>query len=69
MNILTKGVSQKFFATKVLNQSQGSLSDYLSKVPSEMPKTHSQATWVTLDAFFKSPNQQEGLISEFKKGN
>ena len=67
--LLAKGVSQKFFATKILNRSQRSLSDYISKAPSEMPKTHGRAIWMTLDDFLKSPNQQEGLISEFKRGN
>ena len=45
--ILAKGVSQKFFAAKILNRSQGSLSDYISKAPSEMPKTHGRTIWMT----------------------
>lgn len=38
-----KGIPHHLFSEKVLNRSQGSLSDYLSKAPTEMPKTHSRA--------------------------
>lgn len=67
--LLNRGLSQRFFASKVLNRSQGSFSDYLPKAPSEMPKTHGRAVWLTLDAFLKSSTQQEELVSEFKRGN
>lgn len=40
-----KGIPQHLFAKKVLNRSQGSFSNYLSKAPVEMPRMHSRAIW------------------------
>ena len=57
-----KGIPQRLFAEKVLNRSQGSFSDYLSKAPAEMPKTHSRAIWVKLKEFLESQEQQQELM-------
>lgn len=65
--LLTKGVSQTFFAKRVVNRSQGSFSDYITKAPNELPKTHGRAIWVTLNAFLNDPKQQAALIDEYKK--
>ena len=67
--LLNKGISQRLFASKILNRSQRSLSDYLSKPPDQMPKTHGRVIWLTLDEFLKSKSQQDALVSEFKTGN
>lgn len=66
--LLTKGVSQTFFAKRVVNRSQGSFSDYITKAPNELPKTHGRGIWVTLNAFLNDPKQQAALIDEYKKG-
>lgn len=57
-----KGIPQRLFAEKVLNRSQGSFSDYLSKPPEEMPKTHSRAVWFKLKEFLESQEQQQELL-------
>jgi len=57
-----KGIPQRLFAEKVLNRSQGSFSDYLSKAPTEMPKTHSRAIWSKLKEFLESEEQQQELM-------
>ena len=62
-------ISQRFFVSKVVNRSQGSLSDFLSKAPNHMPKTHARAIRLKLDESLKCPRQQEDLLSEFKKGS
>ncbi|CAH3139104.1 unnamed protein product [Porites lobata] len=62
-----KRVSQTFFAKRVVNRSQGSFSDYITKAPNELPKTHGRAIWVTLNAFLNDPKQQAALIDEYKK--
>ena len=62
-----KGIPQRLFAEKVLNRSQGTFSDYLSKAPAEMPKTHSRAIWVKLQQFLESEEQQQELLAEMKK--
>ena len=67
--LLNKGVLQRLFASKILSRSQGSLSDYLSKPPDQMPKTHGRVIWLTLDEVLKSKSQQDALVSEFKTGN
>lgn len=69
IKMAVKGISQRLFASRILNRSQGSLSDYLSKPPDQMPKTHGRAIWLTLDEFLQSKTQQDALVSEFKKGN
>lgn len=63
-NLLSvKGIPQPLFAKKVLNRSQGSFSDYLSKAPAEMPKMHSRAIWIKME-FLESQEQQQELILE-----
>lgn len=57
-----KGISQRLFAEKVLNRSQGSFSDYLSMAPAEMPKRHSRAIWFKLREFLESQEQQQELM-------
>lgn len=64
----SKGVSQTFFAKTVLNRSQGSFSDYLTKAPNELPTTHGRAIWFTLSDFLNDPKRQVAVISEYKKG-
>ena len=51
-----KGIPQRLFAEKVLNRSQGSFSDYLSKAPAEIPKTHSRIIWVRLKDSWRARN-------------
>ena len=46
-------VPQKVFAEKILHRSQGSFSDYMSKAPSTMPKTHGRAVWQEVNDFLK----------------
>lgn len=62
------GISQKYFAAKVLNRSQGSFSDYVTKAPSEMPKTHGRAIWLRLHQFLQNEDEQEDLRKQIKKG-
>jgi len=61
-------VSQTFFAKTVLNRSQGSFSDYLTKVPKELLTTHGRAIWFTLNDFLNDPKKQDLVISEYKEG-
>ena len=61
-----KGIAQRLFAEKVLNRSQGSFSNYLSKDPAEMPKTHSWAIWFKLKDFLESQEQQQELMQIMK---
>ena len=51
-----KGIPQRLFAEKVLKRSQGSFSDYLSKAPAEIPKTHSRIIWVKLKDSWSAKN-------------
>ena len=68
-NLLSlKGIPQRLFAEKVLNRSQGSFSDYLTKAPAEMPKTHSRAIWIKMKEFLESQEQQQELM-EMKRSN
>jgi len=62
------GISQKYFADKDLNRSQGSFSDYMTKAPPEMPKTHGRAIWLCLNQFLNSEDEQEDLRKQIKKG-
>ena len=64
-----KGIPQGLFAKKVLNRSQGSFSNYLSKAPTEIPKTHSQAIWVKLKEFLESQEQQQELMEMKRSQN
>ena len=64
-----KGIPQGLFAKKVLNRSQGSFSNYLSKAPTEIPKTHSQAIWVKLKEFLESQEQQQELMEMARNKN
>ena len=57
-----KGIPQCLFAEKVQNRSQESFSDYLSKAPTEMPKTHTWAIWSKLKEFLESEEQQQELM-------
>ena len=63
-----KGIPQRFFAERVLNRSQGSFSDYLSKPPTVMPKTHSRAIWLKLKQFLENEEERKELIIELNKG-
>ena len=64
-----EGIPQGLFAKKVLNRSQGSFSNYLSKAPTEIPKTHSQAIWVKLKEFLESQEQQQELMEMKRSQN
>ena len=64
-----KGIPQRLFAEKVLNRSQGSFSDYLSKAPEEIPKTHSRIIWVKLKEFLESQEQQQELMEMARSKN
>ena len=64
-----KGIPQRLFAEKVLNRSQGSFSDYLSKAPAEIPKTHSRTIWVKLKEFLESQEQQPELMEMNRSKN
>ena len=64
-----KGIPQRLFAEKVLNRSQGSFSDYLSKAPAEIPKTHSRIIWVKLKEFLESQEQQQELMEMARSKN
>lgn len=61
-------ISQKYFAANVLNRSQGSFSDYVTKAPPKMPKTHGRAIWLRLNQFIQSEDEQEDLRQQIKKG-
>ena len=61
-----KGIPQRLFAEKVLKRSQGSFSDYLSKAPAEIPKTHSRIIWVKLK---ESQEQQQELMEMARSKN
>ena len=62
------GIPQKYFAAKVLNRSQGSFSDYVTKSPSEMPKIHDRAIWLRLHQFLQNEDGQEDLWKQINKG-
>ena len=64
-----KGIPQRLFAEKVLNRSQGSFSDYLSKAPAEIPKTYSRIIWVKLKEFLESQEQQQELMEMKRSQN
>ena len=64
-----KGIPQRLFAEKVLNGSQGSFSDYLSKAPAEIPKTYSRIIWVKLKEFLESQEQQQKLMEMARSKN
>ena len=59
---------EKYFAEKVLNRSQGSFSDYLTKAPPTMPKSHSHGIWQRLQQFLESEEEQEELREQFREG-
>ena len=59
---------EKYFAEKVLNRSQGSFSDYLTKAPPTMPKSHSHGIWQRLQQFLESEEEQEELQEQFREG-
>ena len=59
---------EKYFAEKVLNRSQGSFSDYLTKAPPTMPKSHSHGIWQRLQQFLESEEEQEELREQFRQG-
>ena len=59
---------EKYFAEKVLNWSQGSFSDYLTKAPPTMPKSHSHGIWQRLQQFLESEEEQEELREQFREG-
>ena len=61
-------VPQKYFAEKVLNRSQGSFSDYLTKAPPTMPKSHGRGIWQRLQDFLESEEQQKELREQFREG-
>lgn len=61
-------VPQKVFAEKILHRSQGSFSDYMSKAPSTMPKTHGRAVWQELNDFLQSEEKQEELLQQLREG-
>ena len=61
-------VSQKYFAEKVLNRSQGSFSDYLTKAPSTMPKSHGRGIWQRLHQFIESDDEKKELREQFREG-
>ena len=64
-----KGIPQRLFAEKVLNRSQGSFSDYLSKAPAEIPKTYSRTIWVKLKEFLESQEKQPELMEMKRSKN
>ena len=61
-------VPQKYFAEKVLNRSQGSFSDYLTKAPPTMPKSHGRGICQRLQDFLESEEQQKELREQFREG-
>ena len=61
-------VPQKYFAEKVLNRSQGSFSDYLTKAPPTMSKSHGRGIWQRLQDFLESEEQQKELREQFREG-
>ena len=61
-------VPQKVFAEKILHRSQGSFSDYMSKAPSTMPKTHGRGVWQELNDFLQSEEKQEELLQQLREG-
>ena len=61
-------VPQKYFAEKVLNRSQGSFSDYLTKAPSTMPKSHGRGIWQRLHQFIESDDEKKELREQFREG-
>jgi len=61
-------VPQKYFADKVLNRSQGSFSDYLTKAPPRMPKSHGRGIWQRLQQFLESEEEQKELREQFREG-
>lgn len=63
------GIPQSFYAKEILNRSQGTFSDYLTKAPDIMSKTHVRANWLRLEELLKSREEQEELLSKFKRGS
>ena len=63
-----EGIPQRFFAKEILNRSQSTFSDYLTKPPQQMPKAHGRGRWLRLQKFIDSKEQQEELIKLFKRG-
>ena len=61
-------VPQKYFAEKVLNRSQGSFSDYLTKAPTTMPKSHGRGIWQRLHQFIENEEEQKELREQFREG-
>ena len=61
-------IVQKYFAEKVLNRSQGSFSDYLTKAPSTMPKSHGLGIWQRLHQFIESDDEKKELQEQLKEG-
>lgn len=61
-------VPQKYFAGKVLNRSQGSFSEYLTKAPPTMPRSHGRGIWQRLQQFLKSEEEQKELRKQFREG-
>lgn len=61
-------VPQKYFAGKILNRSQGSFSEYLTKAPPKMPRSHGREIWQGLQEFLKSEEEQKELREEFREG-
>jgi len=43
-------------------------SDYLTKPPQQMPKAHGRGTWLRLEKFIDSKEQQEALVKLFRNG-
>lgn len=63
------GIPQSFYAKEILNRSQGTFSDYLTKAPDIMSKTHVRANWLRLEELLKSREEQEELLSKFKRSS
>ena len=51
-----------------MHRSQGSFSDYMSKAPSTMPKTHDRVVWQELNDFLQSEEKQEELLQQLREG-
>ena len=66
--LLRNNVAQKYFAEKVLNRSQGSFSDNLTKAPPTMPKSHGRGIWQRLQQFVESEQEQKELREQFQEG-
>ena len=59
---------QKYFAEKVLNRSQGSFSNYLTKAPPTMLKSHGRGIWQQLQQLLESEEEQKELRKQFREG-